>query len=72
MVSDENRPFIVPRRDEALSQALAALVADPGLRAGIGSANRKRVRSVYRASDMAARYQLLIDATLAARRQLSA
>jgi glycosyltransferase involved in cell wall biosynthesis len=72
MVSDENRPFIVPYRDEALAEALASLVADPRLRAGIGSANRKRVRNVYRASDMAARYQFLIEATLAGGRQVHA
>ncbi len=72
MVSDENRPFIVQRRDQALAEAMANLVGDPGLRAWIGAANRKRVRSVYRAGDMAARYQFLIETVLAGRRHVSA
>ena len=43
MVADENRPFIVPPGDEAaLAGALAALVADPALRARVGAANRAK------------------------------
>ncbi|MBN9590200.1 MAG: glycosyltransferase [Alphaproteobacteria bacterium] len=72
MVAEENRDFIVPCKDQALGQALASLIADAKLRAWIGSANRKRVRNVYRAGDMAGRYQLLIDATLAGEWRASA
>jgi glycosyltransferase involved in cell wall biosynthesis len=48
MVSASNRPYIVPA--DALSdfrEALAELADDPGLRARIGEANRKRARQCF-------------------------
>ncbi len=48
MVAPENTPYIVPPNDvEALSRALAALVADADGRAAIGAANRATARDRF-------------------------
>lgn len=64
MVALENRDFIVARRSDALSGALNRLVGDTELRMRVGNANRKKVRSVYHASDMAVHYRALFDTAL--------
>lgn len=57
MVSEENRPYIAEQGDDAaLSQALAALVADPALRQRLGAANRARAAADYDERVMARRY----------------
>jgi len=61
MVAPENRDFIVARRSDALSGALNRLVGDVELRTRVGSANRRRVRRVYHAGEMAAHYRALFD-----------
>ena len=56
MVSEENRPYIAAQGDDAaLSQALAALVADPALRQRLGAANRARAAADYAERVMAKR-----------------
>ena len=61
MVAPENRPFIVPCEDEAMADALAALLADAPLRRRIGEANRERARSVYEEQGMFEAYAGLYD-----------
>ena len=61
MVATENRPFVVPPSDDALSDALRALIADPALRASIGQANRARQRELYTLSTMVEAYGALFD-----------
>ena len=60
IVARENRPFIVPRTDEAsLSQAISELANDAGLREKIGSANRNLACALYDEETMFARYRQL-------------
>nr|WP_246513884.1 glycosyltransferase family 4 protein [Neoroseomonas soli] len=47
MLSEANRPQIVPRSDEDLAAALATLVADADLRRRLGAANRCRAEEHY-------------------------
>ena len=47
MLAEENRPYVMPRDPAALAAAMAALLADPALRQGIGAANRDRVAREY-------------------------
>ena len=55
MVAEENRPWIVPPRDEAaLARALAALAADGPRRTAIGKANQARARAEYDEAGMIA------------------
>jgi glycosyltransferase involved in cell wall biosynthesis len=61
MVAAENRPFVTPPSEAALSNALHALIADPALRASIGQANRARQRDVYALSTMVEAYGALFD-----------
>lgn len=57
MVAPENRPFIVPRGDEAaLAGAIAGLARDPLLRAQVGAANRAKAVAEYDEQVMIARY----------------
>ncbi len=60
MVSEENRPFVVAPGD--LTGALAALYADPVLRARVGAANRARVAADFDERVMVARYAKLYAA----------
>ena len=61
MVAPENRPFIVPGEDEAMADALAALLADAPLRRRIGEANRERARSIYADQGMFEAYAGIYD-----------
>jgi glycosyltransferase involved in cell wall biosynthesis len=61
MVAPENRPFLTPVDDAALSRALAALVNDAGLRLVIGQANRRRLRAVYALPPMIEAYGALME-----------
>jgi glycosyltransferase involved in cell wall biosynthesis len=61
MVAVENRPFVAPLSEAALSSALHALIADPALRASIGQANRARQRDLYALSSMVEAYGALFD-----------
>lgn len=61
MVAVENRPFVAPPSEAALSNALHALIADPALRASIGQANRARQRDLYTQSTMVEAYGALLD-----------
>jgi glycosyltransferase involved in cell wall biosynthesis len=65
MVSEENRPYIVPRDDQSrLVAALTRLCGDEGLRRRLGETNRVRVKQAFRIAPMADRFhQILIDAT---------
>ncbi len=61
MVAPENRAFIVPREDAALARVLGTLVADAGLRARLGAANREKAHSDYDQERMFAAYGALFD-----------
>jgi glycosyltransferase involved in cell wall biosynthesis len=61
IVADENKPYIVEPNTDSLGAALAALAADPALRAKIGQANRAHVQSVYDETDMINAYEKLFS-----------
>lgn len=61
MVAVENRPFVAPPSEVALSNALQALIADPALRESIGQANRARQCDLYTLSAMVEAYGALFD-----------
>ena len=65
IVARENRPFIVPRTDEAsLAQAISELANDAGLREKIGSANRNLACALYDEETMFARYRQLYGSAM--------
>ena len=65
MVAPENAPYLIPAHNEVfLRDALAALVAQPALRAQIGDANRRRAVAEYDEALMIARYRALYEAAL--------
>lgn len=65
MVAEDNRPLIAPPGNTAaLSGALAALAADPGLRERIGKANRERARACFDEKAMIAAYRRLYAGTM--------
>jgi glycosyltransferase involved in cell wall biosynthesis len=59
MVARQNRPFIVARSDDALSDALKQLIDKPDMRRTIGAANRARVLAEFRADQMIDAYSAL-------------
>lgn len=60
MVAEENRPFVIPKDNEAaLTAAMARLASDGRLRARLGNANREKARNSYQEKDMVARYAAL-------------
>jgi L-malate glycosyltransferase len=60
IVTAENRPFIVPKEDEAaLGTAIATLANDAALRKSIGAANQKLAVSDYGETQMFNRYRAL-------------
>ncbi|WOI51986.1 glycosyltransferase family 4 protein [Parvularcula sp. LCG005] len=68
MVSEQNRPFIVPRHDEAaLTDALSQLSSDASLRAALGAANRQRAEEVFGENVMVDAYRNLFARTVAQR-----
>jgi glycosyltransferase involved in cell wall biosynthesis len=65
IVARENRPFIVPRTDEAsLAQAISELAHDAGLREKLGSANRNLACALYDEETMFARYRQLYGSAM--------
>jgi glycosyltransferase involved in cell wall biosynthesis len=65
IVARENRPFIVPRTDEAsLAQAIRELTNDAGLREKLGSANRALACALYDEETMFARYRQLYGSAM--------
>lgn len=65
IVARENRPFIVPRTDEAsLAQAISELANDAGLREKIGIANRSLACALYDEETMFARYRQLYGSAM--------
>lgn len=65
IVARENRPFIVPRTDEAsLAQAIGELANDAGLREKLGSANRNLACALYDEETMFARYRQLYGSAM--------
>ncbi|MBL8705750.1 MAG: glycosyltransferase [Rhodospirillales bacterium] len=59
MVAAENRPFITPVDEVPLATAMADLLADPGRRRRIGSANADKARSDFSEDRMIAAYDAL-------------
>lgn len=60
MVSAENRPYVVPRGDEAaLASPMAALAEDDDLRRQLGAKNRAKAVTDYDEKTMIARYAAL-------------
>ncbi len=65
ILSRENRPFIVPRQDEAaLAEAIRTLANDRSLRAQVGEANRFIAFSQYDEETMFARYRQLYGSAM--------
>ncbi|MCC6718241.1 MAG: glycosyltransferase, partial [Acetobacteraceae bacterium] len=65
MLAQENGRLVVPVADEAgLAGALAALVGDARLRAGLGAANRLRAEAEYGQEAMFAAWRALFSGTL--------
>jgi glycosyltransferase involved in cell wall biosynthesis len=65
IVARENRPFIVPRTDEAsLAQAIRELTNDAGLREKLGIANRALACALYDEETMFARYRQLYGSAM--------
>lgn len=65
MVSEANRPYIIPKANEAaMTGAFAQLVDDPNVRHSIGAANRERAEQDYREADMVNRYAALYGAAI--------
>jgi glycosyltransferase involved in cell wall biosynthesis len=56
MVSEANRAYIAPARDEDFAAALARLVDDRGAQQSLGLANEKKARESFDEDLMAARY----------------
>jgi glycosyltransferase involved in cell wall biosynthesis len=59
MVAPANAPFVVPMRDDALSEALQELASDEHLRTRIGAENRKRAEDLFDRDRMLAAYERL-------------
>ena len=65
ILSRENRPYIVPRQDEAaLAEAIRTLANDRSLRAQVGEANRFIAFSQYDEETMFARYRQLYGSAM--------
>lgn len=65
MVAAENLPFITELPGEVrLRDAIQPLLADAGLRASVGAANRAKARAEYDEGVMIARYAALYEAAL--------
>jgi glycosyltransferase involved in cell wall biosynthesis len=65
IVARENRPFIVPRADEAsLAQAIRELANDARLREKLGTANRALACALYDEETMFARYRQLYGSAM--------
>jgi len=63
-----NRPLVVAKTDDAgFAEALARLLADAELRAGLAAANRRHVLAEYSQERMFAAYGAVFDAVLADR-----
>jgi glycosyltransferase involved in cell wall biosynthesis len=52
MVAPENRPYVVPRSDQAVASALRTLLGDPILRRAIGRANRDTAEAAHQRDSM--------------------
>lgn len=60
MIAEGNKPFVVPRDDEAaMTAAFVRLTGDPELRRSIGASNRGKAVEAYREADMVTRYARL-------------
>lgn len=65
MVAPENLPFVTPRDDVALAEALQALAEDAALRRAVGAANCRKVNDIYDQSAMFAAYDGLFRSLIA-------
>ena len=63
MVSNSNRPYLVPKDEAAIAQALRRLLCDAQLRGEIGLANMERARNVYDQRSMFNAYAELYGVT---------
>lgn len=61
MLAPDNRPFVTPPADESLGRSLAALVDNAELRARVGQANRRKLRTTYTLGPMIDAYAALLD-----------
>jgi len=62
MVAEANRPFVVPREDHVLAEALSRLAADPMQARAIGAANRAKAAAEYDQAQMFAVWGELLGA----------
>lgn len=60
MVGIMNKPYVTALDDCALSEGIAALLADPSLRAKVGGENRQRMRQVFPSAAMIGNYRNLM------------
>jgi glycosyltransferase involved in cell wall biosynthesis len=67
MVSAANRPYVVPKRDAELASAIAALLADRGLRERLGAANREQAYAHYDQETMFQEHDLILQGRWTAR-----
>ena len=75
MVAPGNIPYIVPRDEHALSEALARLAADPDARRTLAGANRAWAKKYFGMDEMFSRYDslfggLVVSPTSARRRRV--
>ena len=64
MVSPANRDYIVPLKDEQMTEAFASLIADEALRKHIGTDNQIRAQAHYEEADMLHHYARLYEGAM--------
>lgn len=70
-LSPENRPYVVPKGDDAaLAAVIAGLLSDPALRSALSRANRTHVNAHYTHERMFAAYGAAFDAAMASARKV--
>ncbi|MFC4292960.1 glycosyltransferase [Sphingorhabdus arenilitoris] len=64
IVDEQSRPYIVPRDDDALAEAIRTLASDPDLRERLGERNRNKAYNEYDEQRMFARYRQLYGSAM--------
>jgi glycosyltransferase involved in cell wall biosynthesis len=61
MLCPANRPFVVPKTDDDLAKAIAALLGDRGLRERLGARNREYASAHYDQESMFQEHDLILQ-----------